>query len=73
MKLTITPTETFCKSEDGYTVRIWTGTTDTGEECWAYVAAIAVGKKGLSQAMGFKALVEIPGPRSVVDKIAWQT
>ncbi len=72
MKITIEPTAEFFNTDDGYPVRLWTGTTDKGTRVLAFVAAICA-PAGTDHNDLQAELVEIPGPQvgQVLHRDGW--
>lgn len=68
MKISVSPTEQYFRTEEGYTVRLWMGTMTTDAGCdlpvSAYIAAIAYEGDG-------EGLIPIPSPNAVIDSVLW--
>jgi hypothetical protein len=70
MKMTIASTEEFFRTEEGFLVRLWHGTTEGGAPVMAYVAAICIAPD--QQALlKESAMVPIPGPEALVSEVSW--
>src|SRR5882757_8052700 len=70
MRITITPTEHFFRTEEGWVVRAWTGETDAGLSITAFVAAIAFDdakRHDLNKVT--TGLMPIPSPEAVITDI----
>jgi len=63
VKITLEPTAEFFRTDEGFPVRAWIGTTDQGTRITAFIAAIA-SRADDDQAQLQAELEEIPGPGS---------
>jgi hypothetical protein len=61
MKITLEPTEEFFRTDDGFPVRAWRGTTDKGTPVIAFIAAISA-PEGRDHSELEAELKTIPGP-----------
>lgn len=70
MKITISPTQEFFRTEEGFLVRLWHGSTDSGAQVFAYVAAIAISAQQ-EPLLRESAIAPIPGPEAIITEVTW--
>ena len=70
MKMTIVSTEEFFRTEEGFLVRLWHGSTENGAKVMAYVAAICIAPQS-EALLKESAMVPIPGPEAVISEVTW--
>ena len=67
MTITISSTDEFFRTEEGFLVRLWHGhIAGNGTPIMAYVAAIRTDSTNAGEA-----LVPIPGPQAVIHEVIW--
>ena len=72
MKMTIASTEEFFRTEEGFVVRLWYGTTERGAPVMAYVAAICIAPNQ-EALLKESAMVPIPGPEAIISEVNWSS
>jgi hypothetical protein len=70
VKITISSTEEFYRTEEGFLVRLWQGTSENGAQVYAYIAAISIAAEN-EPLLKESGMVPIPGPEAVISEVVW--